>query len=202
MIGLACDGAHGERCAAACVAVQLGENHARDAELVIERLGHIHGFLAGHGIHGEQNLMRGDFFLDLAELIHERLVDLQAAGRINDDKVVAVILGVAHRLAADLHRFFLGAALKHRHTHARTQHLQLLDGGRAVHVGGHEQRPVALALEHEGQLGTVRRLAGALQAAQHDDGRRRGGRSEAGFPAAHEGGELLIDNLHHHLRPA
>ena len=144
--------------------------------------------------------MRGDFFLDLAELIHERLVNLQAAGRIDDDKIVAVILGAAHRLPADLHRFFFRAALKHRHAHARAQHLKLFDSGRTVHVGGHKQRPVALALEHEGKLGAVRRLAGALQAAQHDDGRRRRGRSEAGFPAAHEGGELLIDNLHHHLR--
>ena len=26
------------------------------------------------------------------------------------------------------------------------------------------------------------------------------GEARRGFPAAHEGGELLIDNLHHHLR--
>ena len=72
---------------------------------------------------------------------------------------------------------------------------ELLDGGRALHVGGHEQGAVALLLEEGGQLGGSGRLAGALEAGHHDD-RRRGARGgEVLLRAAEDGGELFLNDV-------
>ena len=45
-------------------------------------------------------------------------------------------------LLGDLHRVGL-THLKHRDSSLFAHHLQLLDGGRAVDIAGHQQRPLA-----------------------------------------------------------
>ena len=50
--------------------------------------------------------------------------------------------------------------------------LELVDGVGALQVGGDQHRLLALLLEPERELGGQRRLAGALEAGQHDHGRR------------------------------
>ena len=69
----------------------------------------------------------------------------------------------------------------------------------AVDVAGHQQRAAALLFEEPGQLGAVGGLTGALEAHQHDDGRRLRGHAELLIFAAHQGGELLVDDLDDHL---
>ena len=59
-----------------------------------------------------------------------------------------------------------------RHAGPLADDLELGDGVRALQVGGDEDRGVALVLEPAGQLAGERRLAGALQAGEHDHGRR------------------------------
>ena len=54
--------------------------------------------------------------------------------------------------------------------------LELLDGGGALHVGGDEQRLLALLLEQARELRAGRRLARALEADHHDAGRLALGR--------------------------
>ncbi len=75
------------------------------------------------------------------------------------------------------------------------QDLELLDGGRAVHVGGHEQRPLVLLLEVTRQLADGRRLARALQADQHDARRALLREPEARLDGAHELDELVVAQL-------
>src|SRR4029453_19610540 len=54
-----------------------------------------------------------------------------------------------------------------------TRRLGRLDGGGPVDVGGHEIRPAAaLVAQMAGELRGGRRLAGTVQADQHDDDRR------------------------------
>ncbi len=52
--GLAGDVANGERCAAACIAVHLGEDDAGEAEARMKILRGVDGVLAGHGVGDEQ----------------------------------------------------------------------------------------------------------------------------------------------------
>ena len=94
-------------------------------------------------------------------------------------------------------------ALRHgedRQSQLLAHDLQLLDGCRSVDIGRHEQRLLALLLQREAELARRRRLAGALQAHHHDDRRRLRAHADAALRAAHELRELLVDDLHDHLR--
>ena len=55
--GLAGDLADGERCAAAGVAVHLGEDDAGERELLVELVGGVDRVLSGHGVGDEQDLL-------------------------------------------------------------------------------------------------------------------------------------------------
>ena len=52
----------------------------------------------------QQNVRGAHGLFDAVELVHQLLVNLQAAGGIDDDIVVAVVLGVAHSLLGGEHR--------------------------------------------------------------------------------------------------
>ena len=86
--------AHRQRGTAARVAVELGEDHAVDADGVIEPLGDVHRLLAGHGVDGEDHLVHGRGLADVAQLVEQRLVDLQTAGGVEDDDVAVEPLGL------------------------------------------------------------------------------------------------------------
>ncbi len=72
---------------------------------------------------------------------------------------------------------------------------QLLDGGRALEVGAHQQRVASLLLEPAGQLGRGRRLAGTLQAGQQHDRRRPRGVGDPQRLAAERLDQLVVDDL-------
>ena len=78
--------------------------------------------------------------------------------------------------------------------------LQLVDGGRAVDIAGHQHGAAALLDEVFGQLGGVGRFTIALQAAEHDDGLALVLDDQLrGFLAAHQSDQLLVDDLDHLL---
>ena len=78
--------------------------------------------------------------------------------------------------------------------------LQLVDRVRALEVGGDEQRRAALRLEPERELAGQRRLAGALEAGEHDHRRRVLGEPDGAGVAAEDRDELLVDDLDDRLR--
>jgi len=61
--------------------------------------------------------------------------------------------------AGDLHHVLRGAIRMHRHFELSAQRLELVDGGRTIHVRGDESRRTPLGLEPARQLGRGRRLA-------------------------------------------
>ena len=87
---LAGDRAHGERRAAAAVAVDAGEHDAGDADALVEVLGEIDRVLAGQRVGDQQDLVRPGGVADLRHLGHQRLVDMGAARRCRDDDVIAL----------------------------------------------------------------------------------------------------------------
>ena len=165
----------------------------------MEGRGHVHRVLARHGVHHQQDLVRRDGLADVGDLVHQLFVQLLAAGGIHDQVVVAVGLGVVQGLLGYFHRGDLVPQGEHGHADLFAQDLQLFDGGRAVDVAGGQQRPFMLVLEVEGDLSGRGGLAAALQAGHEDDRRRLGGDVQFRLAAAHEGGELLVDDLHHLL---
>ena len=92
--------------------------------------------------------------------------------------------------------------LKHGNAELCADDLELLDRGGTVHVARDEQRALALALAHErGELRAVRRFTGALQTDEHHDARRTSSAMLSFWLcAAHEGAQLLVDDLDDHLR--
>ena len=196
---LAGDGLDRQGRAASGVAVELGEHHAVDVQPLVEGAGRVHRVLAGHGVHHQQDLVRLDLGLDGLQLVHEGLIHVQAAGCVEEDHVVAVLDGVLDALLGNLHGVDL-AHLEDRDVQLAAHDLELFDGSGPVDVAGHEQRPLALLLfEQAGELGAVGGLAGALQADEHHDRRGAGRHLDALVVAAHELGELLVDDLDDHL---
>ena len=97
------------------VAVQLRQDDAGDVQQVVEGLGPFHGLLAGHGVHHQQDVRGADGLFNPPQLFHQRLVDLQPAGGVDNHVVVAVVFGVADGLLRGEHRV-LGALFKHGRT--------------------------------------------------------------------------------------
>ena len=85
-----------ERRAAAGVAVELGHDDAVELQRLVERLGAVDGVLAGHAVDDQVHLLRRDLAVDPLELVHQLVVDVQPAGRVEDHDVGAVLLGFAH----------------------------------------------------------------------------------------------------------
>ena len=56
--GLARHRADGQRRAAAGVAVQLGQDHAVDVQLLVKGLGDVDRVLTGHGVNHQQDFLR------------------------------------------------------------------------------------------------------------------------------------------------
>ena len=75
----------------------------------------------------------------------------------------------------------------------------MFDGGRTVDVAGNEQGTLALFLVESGELGALRGFTAALQTAHQYLCRRLRGNLKLGVLRAHNGTELLVDDLDDHL---
>ena len=161
--GFAHDLLDGERGTASGITVELGEDHAVEAERLVERRRNGHGVLAGHRVDHEERVVRLDRGRDVGDLRHQLLVDGQPTGGVDDDHVTAGAVRLVDRLACNIDG--VGRLGEDRHTHLIAEGAELLDGGRSLEVGSHEQRIAALLLEELGELRGVGRLARALEPA-------------------------------------
>ena len=102
-------------------------------------------------------------------------------------------------LAGDLRRLCAGQG-EHRRTGLFAHHLQLVNSSGAVDIAGHQHGAAALLDIELGKLCRVGGFTVALQATEHDDRLPLVFDVQAGgFAAAHEGYQLLIDDLDHLL---
>ena len=189
-----------DRGPAAGIAVQLREDEAGNAQPPRELGGDGDRVLTGHRVQDQQDLLRLQRRLHARHLLHHRLVDVEAAGRVQDHDVVTILRGVLHGRARDSHRVLLVAQGEDGRLDLLPHHLKLLDGARAIDVAGGQQRAPALLAQQVGELGAVRRLAAALEADQHDHRRRARREVDPGLLAAQDRRQLLVDDLDDHLR--
>src|SRR6266576_2330531 len=87
-----------ERRPAPRVAVELGQDRAGQADALLKAAGNPHGVLPRHPIRHEQDLARTRRRPQRLELVHQFRVDLQPAGRVDDDRAAARLLRLANRL--------------------------------------------------------------------------------------------------------
>ena len=136
--GLAGHSQHGQRRTASCIGIQLGHEHAVDAQRLVECLCHVDCILTGHSVHHEHDLVGFRLCLDLLQLIHELFVNVEPAGGIENDHIVTVILGIAHGLGGDHHRVDL-SHFKDLDPSLFSHYHQLVDRRRTVDIAGNQQ---------------------------------------------------------------
>jgi len=164
---------------------------------LVEGDGHVHGLLAGHGVDDEQGVVGCEDVADLAELVHEGGVDLEAPRGVDDHHAAPEPGGLLPGGGGDVDRLpprAVGGA-EHGDVEPPSQHPQLLDGGRALEVGGHEEHAEPLALEVAGELPGRGGLAGPLEAGEHHDRGGPGAHGELPADPAEGGDQLLVDDL-------
>src|SRR4051812_104930 len=124
-------GLHAQRRAASSIAVQLREDDAVEGDALVERLRDVHRFLACHRIEDEQDVVRAGDVADALQLLHQLLVDLQAAGGVDDDRVEAFRPRALEAAARRLYRI-LRIGAEHRDVDLLAELLELVDRGRAL----------------------------------------------------------------------
>ena len=169
--GRAGDLADGEGRAAACVAVHLGEDDAGEGEEGVEGAGGGDRVLAGHGVGDEEDFGGVEELLERGHLVHERGVDLVAAGGVDDEDVAAEAGGLALRFASeteDVGGIVRGGgverALVELGGDGFGDDAELLARGGTIDVDRDEHGAMARLLEPCGELGGGGGFAAALQA--------------------------------------
>ena len=153
----------------------------------------VDGLLAGHRVEDEQDVRRLRRVPDARELLHQLLVDVQAAGGVDDDDVVARLAGRVEPVLDDLDRILRVAAVD-GDLDLAAELLELVDRGRPLQVGRDQRRLLPVLAQQQRELGGRRRLAGALEAGEQDHGRRLAER-EPRVAGAHQRRQLLVDDL-------
>ncbi len=180
------------------VTVELGEDDAVVPDAVEERLRGVDRVLADHRVDDEEHLVGGHRVADVGGLLHQLLVDAEATGGVDDDHVVQRAPRLLDRATGDADRVTDAVARLGREdgdAGPLAVDLELLDRVGSLQVGRDEHRALALVLQPQRELRGERRLSGALEAGQHDHGRRGLGEAQPAGLAAEDRDELLVDDL-------
>ena len=95
-------------------------------------LGDAHRLLAGHGVDHEKDVVGLHRLPHPAQFVHQRLVDREAAGGVEDDHVLAQPGGFVAGVAGD--EDGVGRFAVDRHADLFAEHLELVDGGGPLEV--------------------------------------------------------------------
>ena len=114
------------------------------------------GVLTGHGVGDEQNLGRIQQLFERLHLVHELIVDVEAAGGVNDEHVAAGVHGLAAGFLGQAFDSggigFADFALVNLRFDGLRYNFQLLTGCRTVYVDRNQQRTMPSILEPVRQL--------------------------------------------------
>src|SRR5262249_35297463 len=83
-----------KRCAAASIAVHLGQNNACDADAIVELFRALYRILSSHRVSDEERLDGLHLSLDLLQLFHQRVVYMQTARGIDHQGVEPDLLAM------------------------------------------------------------------------------------------------------------
>ncbi|MBV6495011.1 MAG: hypothetical protein JFAIHJKO_00111 [Pyrinomonadaceae bacterium] len=125
---------------AACIAVHLRQNDARDADAFVEHFGGTHSVLAGHRIRNKKDFDRLCLGLDRFELGHQLVVYVQTAGRVDQQRVESEFVRVLDCTANKLERLMRVGSLIDRNADGIAYDLQLSTCRGTINVHRDEQR--------------------------------------------------------------
>ena len=137
--------AHRQRRTAARIAIRLGEDDAGEIERGAEGARGVHRILARHGIDHEQALGGRYRRIDVAHLAHQASSTCRrpAVSTIRTSKTP--LRARVERRGGDGRRRAAGTCREVFRAHLGGQALQLQHGGRAAHVGAHQEHALLVA---------------------------------------------------------
>ena len=141
-----------QRRAAARVAVELGQNAAGDLKRLIEVRCHVDRFLPGGRIEHQQDFVRTHQVTEPNEFLHQRFVDLQAAGGVENQRVTGLSRREIARFPGDFEDVRFASLDEHRDPQLFAERGELIHGGGSIDVGGHQQGRPTLFLQQTSQF--------------------------------------------------
>ena len=152
--------------------------------------------MAGHAIDDEQPLVGIDGGFQFLDLGHHLGVDMQSAGRIEQQDVVRLERGLGQGAPGDRDRRFARIGHRKPRSHLCRQRLQLQNSRRPIHVGADHQNLLVLFFDQPPRKFAGRGgLTGALQSRQHHHDRSLRTQVEPGAGLAHEPDEFLVHHF-------
>jgi hypothetical protein len=149
----------------------------------------------GQRVDDEQNFLRLRDVGNRLHLVHQLLVDVQAACSVEHQHVEALQLRRLHRTTTDIDRLLTRDDRQGRDLDLGAEHRQLFLRGRAIDVERRHHHLLALLLEQAGELGGGGGLARTLQADHHDHGGRGDVDLKLGSVGAEHRDQRVIDDL-------
>ena len=157
--------------------------------------GDVDRLLAGGGIKHQQHLLRLDPRLEPDQLLDQRLVDLEAAGRVEDQRLPLEIRRHLEGGVGDLEHVRFTPQRAHRDVELAAQRLQLVHRRRTIDVRRDEKRGTSLLLQHPGELGRAGGFPGSMKADHHDAG-PAAGKVQGSILGTEQLDQLIVDDLH------
>ena len=156
--------------------------------------------LAGHRVNGQQDLIAVHKFVDVGKFLHQFVIDMQAAGRIDKHGVIALFGRILHAQPDCFKGIGTGPLREDLHADLVPQGLELLYRCRTDDVRRDQHHlTVELLLADAGDLGHAGGFAGALQTDQHDGRNAFFLEVQAGLFGAEQFNDLVMNDLDEHL---
>src|ERR1041385_3480602 len=134
-------------------------------------------------------------FLEMLQLVHHLVVDLQSARRIEDHQPITLVERLSDTGPRDLHDVVGGTISVDRDIEIATERLQLIYGCGAIDVGGNESSRASFGLEFSRQFAGGCRFSGPLESDHHYHGGGHGPELESLAPFAQHRGKLFMNDL-------
>src|SRR5713101_743802 len=188
------DFADGERCSAACVAIEFGENDAGESEALVKFSGGAYRVLSDHGVSDKENFAGLQFFFQIAEFVHQVVVNVQAAGGVHDNDITGGKFRFLDGAANNFQWLVGSGARPETYADGFCNLRELFPRGGTVDVCGNDDRTVAMLRQPSCKFASGGRFAGALQADNHPHGWWARGKERLGV-FAEQRSELIANQL-------
>ena len=190
------DRAHGKRCTAAGIRVDLGEYDARQRQGFAEGLSGVGRVLTGHGVDHKQGLDGIHGLMQRFDLGHHFLIDRQTTGGIHEQDIRKCHFGVCNRPLHNVDGLLFGMAGFEPRAHLCRQRLQLGDRRRTIDVSTDDRHFFLLPLNQvTRQLGHRGGFTCTLKTGDHHHRRWLGGEIQPFRLAPHYSLKLGLHNF-------
>ena len=155
--------------------------------------------LTRHRVHHKQSFVGRNGVLHRFELRHQLVINLEAAGGVNDCPRRVQFGGTLYAILGDIRCVTCLGILIDCDIYLVAQRFELLDGGGALQVGGYHHGRLSVLLQVARKLGGCGRLAGTVQADHQYDRGTPGAGFEPVRVAAQNVHKGIVGDFHHLL---